>query len=262
MHITYVTTDPGKATDFTTLFQDDQHKITIHKELESLLKAAKYIRSDIILINIEECIKKEYLYKQLEKELPNCIMVFITKYPNQAAGLITASKYEFIQEPVQETIIKRIIKNYEITNPKKKLFIQTIPTLKTYISDQEIHIKGQKTKEILAYLIDNNGNPIHKNQIIKTLWPQYKETNYALLRNTISKLNKEFEKYGIPEIIKRQGEYRYIDKKDFESDLKNILETLQGIEHYENQYLEEYSSWNGYTKKILNNLKQNLLKEY
>lgn len=261
MHITYITPDIEKGKTFTNFFADTKYKITIHKEIESLIKAAKYIKSDIVLINIEECIKKEYLYKQLEKELPNCITIFITKYSNQAAGLITASKYEFIQEPIQETIIKRIIKNYEIKISDKKLYIQTIPTLKTYISGKEIHIKGQKTKEILAYLIDNNGNPIHKNQIIKALWPQYKETNYALLRNTISKLNKEFEKYGIHEIIKRQSEYRYINKKDFESDLKNILETLQGIETYENKYLEEYPSWNTCTKKILNNLKKNLLKE-
>lgn len=258
MHITYITQNPNLGKVFSDFFRNSQHKISIHPELESLIKASKYIRSDIVIISIEECLKKQYIYKQLEKELPNCIIIFTTQYENPAAGLVTASKFEFIQEPINEKIIKRIIKNYETIDSNKKLYIQTMPNLKTYIAEKEIHIKGKKTKEVFAYMINSNGTPIHKTQIIKALWPEYDENNYSLLRNTISKLNKEFVKYGIPELIKRQGEYRYIDEKDFNSDLKTILETLQGIEQYQGKYLEEYPSWNKYTKKLLNNLKQNL----
>ena len=131
-----------------------------------------------------------------------------------------------------------------------------MPYFKLYINGKEEELKGRKTKELLAILIDNNGTPINKREIVKTLWPEYEE-NFSILRNTISKINKFFEQYGVKELIKRQGESRYINQKEYNSDISDIFDKLEGIEKYEGEYLEEYS-WNKNTKKILNKLKENL----
>ena len=44
------------------------------------------------------------------------------------------------------------------------------------------------------------------------------------------------------------------DHGEYNSDISDIFDKLEGIEKYEGEYLEEYS-WNKNTKKILNKLK-------
>ena len=231
-------------------------KIKYFDSFETLLKISDFYNSDILILPIKKCIEEKALFEKTIKTLPNAIIIFSTKWDNEAAGTIIASKYEFINENNPEEA-ERIIKNYTTNKRTEKIIaFKTMPYFKLYINGKEEELKGRKTKELLAILIDNNGTPINKREIAKTLWPEYEE-NFSILRNTISKINKFFEQYGVKELIKRQGESRYINKKEYNSDISDIFDKLEGIEKYEGEYLEEYS-WNKNTKKILNKLKENL----
>ena len=256
MHISYITNEEKNSNVLKNLLSETEHKLSVYNSLEKLYEASKYIRTDILLIGIEECIKKEFLFHETCKKLPSTIILFTGKIPNPAAGLITINQWDYIEEPVKPEIITQILANYYTAKQEKQIYIKTIPNFTIYQNGQELNITGNKTVELLAFLADSNGNLVHKNQILKAIW--HENVNMSILRNTASKLNKELEKYGIHNFVQRQGEYRYLDKKMFNSDLNNILEKLQGLENYNNKYLEEYPRWNSYTKNILKNLKDNL----
>lgn len=231
-------------------------KIKYFDSFETLIKISAFYNSDILILPIEKCIEEKALFEKTIKILPNAIIIFSTKWQNKAAGTIIASKYEFIDEN-NPTEAEKIIKNYTTNKRKNKIIaFKTMPYLKLYINGKEEELKGRKTKELLAILIDNNGTPVNKRKLTEILWPEY-EDNFSVLRNTISKINRFFEQHGIPELIKRQGDSRYINKKDYTSDISDIFDKLEGIEKYEGKYLEEFK-WNKDTKKILDNLKQNL----
>lgn len=256
MHISYITQEKNYGQILTHV--SEEHNLSIYQSIEEFSEASKYIRTDILLVNIEECINKEFLFKETCKALPSTIIVFTSNISNPAAGFFTTTQYEFIEEPIKPKIINQILNNYKIAKKRKSIYIKTMPNFCIYQNGQEIAISGNKTIELLAFLADSNGNLVHKNQILKAIWN--KNTSQSVLRNTTSKLNMELKKYGIHDLVKRQGEYRYIDKTMFNSDLNNILEKLQGIENYNNKYLEEYPAWNKYTKNILENISKNFKK--
>lgn len=234
------------------------NKLSIFTDLDNPIKLSKYIIYDIIFIDLHIMGENPIQFSRLRQLQPKAKFLLITNYKNPALGIIKNTKFDFLSEQSTKEELLRILRNSKEKKQYKSIYFKTIPTFKLYLNNKEIQIKSHKPKELLAILIDANGNPLSKEAIIKKLWPTQSPDNYNLLRNTYSRLKKILEENNIHELIKRDGEFRYADKSMYNSDLQQILDNINEIKTYNGQYLEEYT-WTTKTKTNLNKLKEQLM---
>lgn len=229
------------------------NKLSLFSNLEQPIKLSKYIIFDIIFIDIEIMGENPISFSRLRQLQPKAKIILITPYNNPTIGTIKNTRFDFTSEEITKEELLRLTKSPK-QEKYKPIQIQTIPTFKLFFNKKEIKITSNKPKELLAVLVDNNGNPVSKEEIIKKLWPDQPSTNYNLLRNTYSRLKKILEENNISGLIKRDGEFRYIDKSLYTSDLQKILDNINEIKIYRGEYLEEYN-WTYKTKENLEKIK-------
>lgn len=137
-------------------------------------------------------------------------------------------------EPVEENI-----------NEKRRVEIQTFEHFNVLVDGQPVIFRSEKTKELLALLVDRKGAYVSNREIITNLWEDelVDEVTQARCRKVVFNLRKTLQIYGIEDLIesKMKG-YRRLNVDMVNCDL---YQYLSGDEKYANlfqgTYMEEYS---------------------
>ena len=255
--------------------------ITIEKDenaLEVLKQTCKRIASDAIVMGFETAEKAlEFAHtsafdvaffdidgedepfdaaQRLMECAPSAGVVLISADDSNALNAINIHASGFIVKPFSEESIRKEYEHYmealNITAPgEKKLVVRTFGNFEVFADGMPMSFRYQKTKEMLAYLIDRRGAMCSNGELISALWGDDASNRVSYLKNLKTDLLTALEDAGFQDVVvKQRGLIGIITDKvecDF-YDLINNRRTVFGT--YWGEYMNQYG-WSEVTHAYL-----------
>lgn len=201
------------------------------------------------------------LARQLKRLLPKLIPIFVTASDQFALDAYRLNAASYIIKPfdlptVQEAVGRAkclCFPNFE----REKVHIRTFGHFDVFVHNKPIKFFRQKSKEILAYLINRNGGIATVDQIITALWEdQDLQTARASYYAAFKDLRNDLKKSGIEEILISNRNQKSINVDCVDCDYYNFLHGDEtALNAYSGHYMTDYS-WAEETNAHCTSLKQ------
>lgn len=212
---------------------------------------------------------------------PDTDIVFVTAFDQYALEAFELHATDYILKPINterlKKTIERVVKKKTTIREKeeRKLEIKCLGSYKVCWRNLEpIKWRAEKTKELFAYLLQNNGREIPKEEILDKLWTE-DDPDKAIrqLYNGIYYIRKALEEYGVARSLINIGNNYNLLLGDVDFDVRcfnelikstpNSIENLEKIDAiYTGGYFEsEYYQWAYFERENLERLyKQSMIK--
>lgn len=185
------------------------------------------------------------LAKKIKAVNPKINIIFATGYDiyQQDAFKMRASGY--VLKPITKEKVKTELDN--LRNPVEteildtnKLVARTFGTFELFYRGKPVKFKYDKSKELIALLIDARGALLSNGQIMAYLWEDDSHESYLRgLKKDVSDTLKTFEKADV--IVSQRGKMG-IDSEKVDCDYYHYLDgKAQTINCYMGEYMSQYS---------------------
>lgn len=113
----------------------------------------------------------------LQEQCPGLIVIFVTAHAQYALDAYKAHPADFLLKPVRrarlDDCVSHLRKHYALLHPnspaKRTLFLRCFGAFEL-ICDTEVKWSTRRVKELLLYLIDKNGSPASKEELLEALF--------------------------------------------------------------------------------------------
>lgn len=194
------------------------------------------------------------LAKNIEKEISNIKIIFVTSATSYALGAFDLTQVDFIIKPLeQERIthaIKKLATNYrnlrrgadELVCCFKNLYYVEMHE-EDYFKQIDLKWRTKSAKEIFAYLITHQTINVRKDVLIDLFWPDkdLKEA-YHNLYTSIYLIRKTLEEAKSSIIINNHDNYYNLDLKNVKLDFEFWLEQIERFKFKDLSKLERVMS--------------------
>lgn len=224
-------------------------KIISFQEAEEALEYAKNNHVDVAFLDVEMgTMTGIELAKQLKKLNPNVNIIFVTGYDKYMAQAIELRMSGYVTKPV--TREKILIELEDLKHPvpivkDSMLTVHCFGNFEVFVNGRILEFEKNKTKEMLAYLIDRRGSSVTSGELRSVLWGD-ETVSEGNTRSYLSKLKKDLrntlEKYGVLDaFLEARGKYA-IDPEKIHCDYYDYLaDKPEGIRAYNGEYMSQYS---------------------
>lgn len=163
----------------------------------------------------------------------------------------------YLLKPITEKKIRKELDNrrYPIDpDAKKRVQIRTFGNFELYVDKKPVHFRYDKTKEMMAYLVDRNGTYCKNSEIMAALWQD--KTHASYLSNMKKDLLDTLTAFGCREIIESARGKLRIRPEQIECDYFDWCQgKLYAINRYRGEYMSQYS-WAEFTNGELERQKR------
>lgn len=119
-----------------------------------------------------------------------------------------------------------------------KLHIYRFGTLRLSVGDNEIQCKSRRSIELIAYMLEKEGRPVSRADIMDMLWSGDIPANaVAVLHNIIYGLRRELAVYGLENIISYKNKFYTLDMSNIVQDDREIFEVCDAVENSDSKKL-------------------------
>lgn len=209
--------------------------------LEALEKSKKE-QIDIAFLDIEmPLVNGIQLAKKLKTNNPKISIIFVTAYDNYALEAYRVHASGYLTKPVSEEKIKEeveLLNNIVPLEKSKDIQIKCFGNFEIFYKDEPIKFAYQKSKEVVAYLVDREGAVININELNAVLW---EEDHKSYLRNLLADIQKTLKTLGASDVlVKRRNGYSIdVNKVDCDAyEYKNG--NPDAIRLYRGEYMIQY----------------------
>ena len=182
------------------------------------------------------------------KELhPSMNLIFLSEREKDCYEAMRMHASGYLLKPASEEALKKELDDLrypEFQRAQKRVFIQTFGNFEMFVDGQPVNFKYQRTKEVVAVLVNNRGAQTTNGEIIASLWeddgdPEKKQSYLGNLRQD---LQNTFTKLKLDGIILKQRGSMAIAKDKVECDLFDWLEKKKESKYqYIGDYMNQYS---------------------
>lgn len=213
------------------------------------LDLALNIKPDIAFLDIDmPGIDGMTLAKSIKEHVnPKTNIIFTTgysEYLEEAFAKLRVSGY--LMKPITPDMVKTEIENlrYPI-EPKgsKRVRVRAFGTFEVFVDDKPVIFHYGKTKELLAYLIDNGGM-CSTAELQENLWEETDDItdHRSYLQNLISDMTKVLGKLGCKDIIIKKYGVIGIDATKLDCDYYEYKENNPAaVNAFRGAYMSQYS---------------------
>lgn len=193
------------------------------------------------------------LARQMKLINPLVNIIFTTAYGEYWEDAFHMHVSGYLTKPVTAKKIREELDNLRHPLPvpsKKRVQMHTFGNFEVYIDGKPADFYYERTKEMLAYLVDRNGTFCTNAEIMAILWQDQNHTSY--LRNLKKDMMDTLRKEGCEDIIdSKRGKMR-INKEKVECDYYDWDSgKTYAINKYRGEYMVQYS-WAEFTNGELN----------
>lgn len=131
----------------------------------------------------------------------------------------------------------------------QQVFIRTFGYFDVFVGEDPIPFRSQKSKELLALLVDRKGGYLTSQEAIGYLWEDESVNSVTLARyrKVALRLKNTLESYGIADIIECVDGKRRVVPTKIRCDLYDYLSDTETFAHtFKGSYMSNYS-WSEYT---------------
>lgn len=215
---------------------------------KKLLEAAKEELPDIAFLDIQLASETTGLEVAIKlKEIKkNINIIFCTGYSEYMATAFGMHASGYITKPVTKKKVEHELEN--LRNPIElkgnEIFVKTFGSFEIFVNGQPVVFKRQKSKELLAVLIDREGDNVSTEQLAMYL---HEDKLYdSKLRNQINtyiaELKKSLQAAGIDDILNKSWGHIGVNKSKFTCDAYDYWEGMAyAINQFKGEYMSNYS---------------------
>ncbi len=202
---------------------------------------------DVAFLDIEMPDMNGLLLAKVLKEIqPDLNIVFVTGHMEYAfdAHQLFASGY--LMKPAGTEDVEKVLANlrHPLTTGEDDLFVRCFGNFEVFVHGEPLVFKRSKSKELLAYLVDNKGAMVSMGELISVLWEDGENSlsRNSQLRMFISDIRKTFEESGLSDIIIKEYNAVAVRTDKIPCDYFRFLEgDADAVNAYHGEYMKQYS---------------------
>ena len=221
---------------------------------EALRAVEEGLRPDIVFSDIRmfDMTGIEFAHK-LKLIYPYTNIVFATGYDEYMGDAIRLHASGYLLKPIDEGELADQFDNLtypiETETSGYKVYARTFGNFEVFYNGKPIHFLRAKSKELLAYLIDQRGSSCTRAELLVNLFEddsdkkanQYLSQAFFALMKTLKAIDSE----GM--IVKNRDSYA-VDTTQFGCDYYDYLDgDVRAINAYQGKYMANYSNWSDFT---------------
>lgn len=187
---------------------------------------------------------------------PDTAIIFLTAYKEFAFDSFSAHPSGYLLKPATQEEVEREI-TYAVSRHAEKhharIYARTFGSFDLIVDDKAVVFSRSKSKEILAYLIDRQGEGVTRTDVFAALWGD-REYNYSMQKQLdvyIRSLRETLRAHDADEIFElSRGVLRVLPDK-FECDMYRLLAgDARVMNAYRGEYMRTYG-WASETEALL-----------
>jgi len=224
---------------------DDIHGFSKPSEL---LAFARENVCDIAFLDIEMWGMNGIELAHKLKELNSTInIVFVTGYSKYALDSYAVKASDYVIKPVTKEAVKEALENLRFPvkiESGKRVRVQTFGNFEVFVDEHPVLFTRNKTKELLAYLINRRGAFCSNNEIIAVIWEDKDDSDntQSHFRHLVADLIKTLKSMEVEDIIIRKWKNLAVVPNRLTCDLYEMLNgNVKAIKSYAGEYMSQYS---------------------
>ncbi len=194
------------------------------------------------------------LAKKMKLMNPGINIIFATGYGDYREAAFDMHVSGYLMKPITPQKIRKELDNLRhpvLLEKKNRVQFSTFGNFEAYIDGEPIRFKYDRTKEMLAYLVDRNGAYCTNAEIMAALWEDEKRSSY--FGNLRKDLLDAFKQKGCMDVIDAGWGKLRINREKVDCDYYDWCEgNIQAINQYRGEYMTQYG-WAEFTNAALSN---------
>lgn len=196
------------------------------------------------------------LAAQIKRLRPQTAILFLTAYKQYAFDAYAVHPAGYLLKPVSlENLAEEVTYIYGARHAAtaSHIHVKTFGYFDVYVGDKPISFRLAKSKEILAYLVDKQGNGVTRPDLFAAIWEDqlYDRKMQKQLDVYIRSLRESLREYGVEEILEMEKGTLRIRPETFICDAYLFFAgDSDTINAYRGEYMSAYS-WASMTESIL-----------
>ena len=190
------------------------------------------------------------LAKQFKEIQPSLHIIFVTAYPQYAVEAFAIHATGYLLKPVLAEDLKRELTFiYKDLGEGKRVRIQTFGGFAMYVDGEKIDFARNRTRELMAYLVDRRGGAVTTREMCAVLWEDepYSVSQKNYFHQLLHDLRNTLNKKGVGDILIKRRNSISLDTSKVECDCYQFLKgDAKAVNSYWKNYLPEYS-WAEFT---------------
>lgn len=231
--------------------------LSFSKTKDALLKA-KDVKCDVAFLDIRMDEKNGIqLARELKDINGDTNIIFTTAYSEYALEAYRVYASDYLMKPISSDAITKAMANLRnpvLPDAENKLRIQCFGNFEVFSGDKPVAFKRAKTKELFAYLVDKEGTPCSRSELITILWNE-SDSRFlrSNLRNLIADLNKALASVNAESVLIKEKNALAIAPELVVCDYYDFTRQIPyAVNSYHGQYMAQYS-WAEFTLANIEN---------
>jgi len=218
------------------------------------LKSAQELPFDVAFMDIQmPGITGIELAKKFKKMNPKANMIFVTGYSDYTMDAFSVDASGYLLKPATKEQVRHALDNLRyplIVDNGPSVCAQCFGDFEFFVNGIPVHFKYNKSKEVIAFLVDRRGAQCTNDEVIINIWED-DEDHSAYYRSLMKDIQDTLKELGVPEVFDRQRAGASIIPDKIRCDYYDYLAGKpEGINAYKGEYMQQYS-WAEETAAII-----------
>ena len=249
MRIILVDDEPLVLQGETNLIRRIEPDAEVHAfgNVRAALEYVEKAPADVAFLDIQmPVLTGVELARRMKKACPRINVIFTTAYDHYYESAMNMHASGYILKPMREEDARRELEDlrYPVTAAAPSdtgLFIRAFGDFEVFYGGKPLKFRYQKTKELLAYLVDRRGAMVESDTLMTVLWGGEDDRSnfFKQLRKDLKDTLAEVE---CDDILDRRRGALGLTVSQVKCDYYDWLAGLpEGINAYRGEYMRQYS---------------------
>lgn len=183
------------------------------------------------------------LAKRLKQKKHDINIIFATGYNEYAGDALDLHCSGYLMKPITPEKVQKELD--DLRHPvqirsKKRVRVQTFGNFEVFVDEEPVRFKYEKTKEMLAYLVDRRGTLCTNGEIMAVLWSD--DSHFSYFRSLKKDLFDTMKQKGCMDLFHQQwGKFGIVEETVDCDYYEWIKGNVEYINRYQGEYMAQYS---------------------
>lgn len=187
------------------------------------------------------------LAEKLRQTSPDIAVIFLTASDRFALESFRVHPTAYLLKPLEEEALGREIAYARAVlrrTERPRVEVHTFGDFEVLANGETLRFRRARSKELLAFLVDREGNGVTRAQIHASLWEEgeYDHARQKYLDVIIRSLRQTLEQYGVADILEMKGGFLRVRPERIDCDLYRFLRgEPAAVRAYRGKYMSSYA---------------------
>lgn len=187
------------------------------------------------------------LAKRIKQLRGDINIIFVTGYSEYSLDAFRLYASDYLLKPATPDAVRQAMEH--LRTPVKPAYtkrtrFQCFGNFEVFVDNKPLVFKRQKSKELLAYLVDRMGASATMGELMTVIWEDGADTSsrQSNLRNLIAELKNVLTEAGVESIVLKNRNSIALDCKAVDCDYYDFLRHIPyAVNSYHGEYMAQYS---------------------